>query len=117
MAKWQCIKNCGACCYLNPADRPSLEYFLTPAEMEFYRSLVAPDGWCIHYDRVKRECTIYEHRPYFCRVEAEVFEDLYGVPPAELDDFAIECCREHIGDIYGDNSPEMARFEQAVNYS
>ncbi|MEO0521169.1 MAG: YkgJ family cysteine cluster protein, partial [Cyanobacteria bacterium P01_A01_bin.116] len=22
MATWQCVKNCGACCQLDPADRP-----------------------------------------------------------------------------------------------
>jgi Fe-S-cluster containining protein len=115
MAKWQCIKNCGACCYLNPEERPGLEYFLTPEEMKFYLSLVGTDGWCIHYDRERRECKIYPDRPYFCRVEPEVFLKLYDVPPAELSDFAIECCREHIADIYGINSPEFDRFEQAIN--
>ncbi|NJN49534.1 MAG: YkgJ family cysteine cluster protein, partial [Alkalinema sp. RL_2_19] len=24
MATWQCVKNCGACCNLNPAERPEL---------------------------------------------------------------------------------------------
>lgn len=117
MAQWQCVKNCGACCYLNPVARPSLEYFLTPEEMAFYLTLVGEDGWCIHYDQSKRECTIYADRPFFCRVEAEVFLALYGVPPEELNEFAIECCREHITDMYGTDSPESQRFEAAISQS
>ncbi len=27
----------------------------------------AEDGWCIHFDRDARECTIYDRRPFACR--------------------------------------------------
>lgn len=27
------------------------------------------DGICFHLDREKKTCTIYEDRPYFCRIE------------------------------------------------
>ncbi|MCS6960439.1 MAG: YkgJ family cysteine cluster protein [Pseudanabaenaceae cyanobacterium SKYGB_i_bin29] len=114
MAKWQCVKNCGACCYLNPEERPYLQEFLTPEQLELYYSLIGTDGWCIHFDHPTRQCKIYNDRPYFCRVEASVFWELYGVLPEELDEFAIECCYEHIIDIYGENSPEYQQFYQAI---
>ncbi|GAB4134083.1 MAG: YkgJ family cysteine cluster protein [Cyanobacteria bacterium J069] len=114
MATWCCVKQCGACCNLNPADRPDLEEYLSPLELEEYLSLVGPDGWCIHFDADSRECTIYANRPRFCRVEAEVFQDLFGVEPEELNDFAIDCCRQQIEGVYGDRSLEMLRFDRAV---
>jgi hypothetical protein len=39
---------------------------------------------------------------------------MYGIEPAELNDFAIDCCLEHIEDLYGDRSLEMIRFQQQV---
>jgi len=114
MANWCCVKQCGACCNLNPADRPDLDQYLSAAELEQYFSLVGPDGWCVNYDAANRECRIYTDRPRFCRVETEVFRDLYGVAPQELNDFAIECCRQQIDGVYGDRSPERLRFDQAV---
>lgn len=114
MATWQCVKNCGACCQLDPADRPDLDDYLTPAELALYMSMVGKDGWCIHYDGAQRECRIYDQRPNFCRVEPKTFEQLYDVAPAELNDFAIECCEQQITGIYGSHSEEMTRFYQAV---
>ncbi|MEO1068097.1 MAG: YkgJ family cysteine cluster protein [Cyanobacteria bacterium J06638_6] len=114
MATWQCVKSCGACCFLAPAERPDLEAYLTPEQLTLYLSLVGEDGWCIHYDVGQRLCTIYPDRPSFCRVTADTFEAMFGIDNHELDDFAIDCCQEHIADIYGDSSPEMSRFEQAV---
>jgi uncharacterized protein len=114
MATWQCVKSCGACCYLAPDERPDLEAYLTPDQLALYLSLVGSDGWCIHYDPGDRRCTIYPDRPDFCRVTASTFETMFAIPPEDLDEFAIDCCQEHIADIYGADSPEMDRFNQAV---
>jgi uncharacterized protein len=114
MATWQCVKHCGACCQLDPTDRPDLDQYLMPDELELYLSLVGEAGWCIHYSHTARECQIYADRPRFCRVEADVFQDLYGIEPEELNDFAIECCQQQIEGVYGDRSLEMLRFERAV---
>jgi uncharacterized protein len=117
MATWQCVKQCGACCHLDVRDRPDLEEYLLPEELQLYLSMVGADGWCINYDRTARECLIYADRPRFCRVEADVFGDMYGIEPEELNDFAIECCEEQITGVYGDLSLEMVRFESAVGVS
>ncbi len=114
MATWHCVKQCGACCYLNPTERPDLEEYLSSEELTLYFSLVGEDGWCINFDHETRECRIYTDRPRFCRVEPDIFGDLYGIEPEELTDFAIECCQEHIGDLYGDRSLEMLRFEREL---
>ncbi|MBE9177699.1 YkgJ family cysteine cluster protein [Oculatella sp. LEGE 06141] len=114
MATWRCVKNCGACCQLDPADRPDLDQYLSPAELEQYLTLVGADGWCIHFDQVTRECRIYADRPRFCRVEPDVFHDLYGIEPDELNDFAIDCCHEQIESIYGYRSLELVRFNREV---
>ncbi|NJL81151.1 MAG: YkgJ family cysteine cluster protein [Nostocaceae cyanobacterium CSU_2_110] len=114
MATWQCVKQCGACCYLEPAERPDLEEYLSSQELAEYLSMVGEDGWCINYDHSQRECSIYGERPRFCRVEPEVFKDLFGIESEELNDFAIECCHQQIESIYGDRSLEMLRFDRAV---
>ncbi|WP_026072908.1 YkgJ family cysteine cluster protein [Nodosilinea nodulosa] len=114
MATWQCVKSCGACCFLAPAERPDLASYLTPDQLALYLSMVGEDGWCIHYSAGDRLCRIYPDRPDFCRVTFSTFESMFGIASDELDDFAIDCCQEHIGDIYGDPSPEMERFNRAV---
>lgn len=114
MATWQCVKNCGACCELSPADRPDLDKYLSPADLSLYMSMVSQDGWCIHYNKSQRSCTIYDERPSFCRVQADTFGQLYGIEPNELNDFAIECCEQQIDGIYGNISPEMDRFYEAI---
>lgn len=114
MATWQCVKQCGACCNLDPSDRPDLDLYLTPEELELYYSLVGADGWCIHYDHEARECSIYSNRPRFCRVDPEIFEAMYDIAPDDLNDFAIDCCRQQIEGVYGDRSLELIRFNQAV---
>ena len=115
MATWHCVQNCGACCYLDPSERPDLEEFLSTEELNLYLSLVGYDGWCIHYDRNTRQCRIYAERPRFCRVEPDVFKQMFDIEAEELDEFAIACCREHIEDIYGDRSLEMLRFDRAID--
>lgn len=114
MATWQCVKQCGACCQLDPGDRPDLEDYLSTDELALYLSLIGPDGWCIHFDPEHRECRIYPDRPSFCRVETESFGRMFGVEPEELNDFAIECCRQQIEGVYGDRSLELMRFNRAV---
>jgi len=76
--------------------------------------LVGEDGWCINYDKAKRECSIYDTRPNFCRVEQETFQQLYNIEPDKLNEFAIECCEQQISGIYGNKSAEMDRFYEAV---
>jgi hypothetical protein len=114
MTTWQCVHSCGACCFLAPDDRPDLAKYLTPEQLSHYLSLVGADGWCINYDKKTRICRIYDSRPDFCRVTPATFEAMFGVPANTLDDFAIACCQEHIKDIYGEQSTELARFNQTV---
>jgi Fe-S-cluster containining protein len=114
VATWCCVKQCGACCNLNPADRPELDQYLSPEDLEYYLSLVGEDGWCIHYDNQNRDCKIYSDRPWFCRVQIETFQQMFDIEPEELNDFAIECCQQQIDGVYGNQSVEMQRFNQAV---
>lgn len=108
------MKHCGACCHLDPAERPDLEDYLSPTELSLYLSMVGPDGWCINYDQTNRECRIYADRPKFCRVQPDTFRKMYGILPDELNDFAIECCNQQIEAVYGDRSLELLRFQREV---
>ncbi|CAM9447061.1 unnamed protein product [Chrysoparadoxa australica] len=112
---WACIQGCGACCYLAPDERPDLEEWLSEDDFKLYHSLVGSDGWCMHYDKTARACTIYEDRPQFCRVKPEVFESQFGVPPEDMESFCSDCCREHITDVYGETSGEMKAFNSAIS--
>ncbi|NEP13614.1 MAG: YkgJ family cysteine cluster protein [Symploca sp. SIO2C1] len=114
MAIWRCVKQCGACCYLDPAERPGLEEYLSLEELQLYLNMVGEEGWCVNFDHATRECRIYQNRPRFCRVEPDVFQDMYGIEPEELNDFAIDCCREQIEEVYGDRSLEILRFNREV---
>ncbi|MBE9047429.1 YkgJ family cysteine cluster protein [Pleurocapsales cyanobacterium LEGE 10410] len=112
--KWQCVSGCGACCNLAPEERLDLADYLSREELELYLSMVGEDGWCINYDRHTRKCQIYEQRPRFCRVQPEIFEDMYGVEAEEFDGFAISCCQQQITGVYGTASQELARYNQAI---
>ena len=79
-------------------------------------SMSADDGWCKHFDKEERACTIYEDRPRFCRVETETFGDMYGVEPEDMDDFCSACCREQIGDVYGRKRLVTVFTESGVFY-
>ncbi len=114
MEKWKCISGCGACCNLDPASRPDLDQYLTPEQLTRYLSMVGIDGWCINFDKVSRECQIYADRPEFCRVQADTFQSMFGVEPEDLEDFAIECCHQQIGDVYGEQSLELLKFNKEV---
>ncbi len=115
MANWSCMKHCGACCYLNPSERPELDDYLSQSELAQYHGLIGSDGWCIHYHQETRTCGIYEQRPNFCRVTPENFERMFGVTHPEFDQFAIACCCEQIESLYGEDSEEMTRYLEAVD--
>jgi uncharacterized protein len=114
MATWLCVKQCGACCNLDPSDRPDLGDYLPPEQLEIYLSMVGADGWCINLDRETRLCQIYDDRPAFCRVQVDTFTAMFGIEPEELNDFAIDCCRQQIEGVYGEDSEESIRFESEI---
>jgi uncharacterized protein len=114
MAAWHCMKHCGACCHLDPSDRPELADYLSAEELSLYVSLVGADGWCIHFDPSTRQCQIYDERPDFCRVRVDTFSRMFGIDPEDLNDFAIQCCEEQIEAVYGDRSLESLRFEREI---
>lgn len=114
MSNWRCVKNCGACCHLEPSERPGLEEYLSSDELDLYLSMVSEDGWCTHFNHETRECSIYEQRPRFCRVEPEIFASMYGISAEEFNDFAIECCQQQIVGVYGTQSEEMHRYNLQV---
>ncbi|KAL0344587.1 UNVERIFIED_CONTAM: hypothetical protein Sradi_4290000 [Sesamum radiatum] len=95
---WQCVQNCGACCKLDkgPTFPSPDEIFDDPSDIQLYESLVGEDGWCIHYDKSSRKCSIYAERPYFCRVEPEVFDRLYGI-----DKKKVQGLQEELTMLYG----------------
>lgn len=114
MATWQCIKGCGACCQLDPSDRPDLGEYLTDEELAHYLSLIGEDRWCINFDHQTRECRIYDNRPRFCRVQPDIFQQMYGIETAEFNDFAIDCCCQQIEGVYGKDSQEMGNYHSQV---
>lgn len=117
MKTWTCIQNCGACCHLEPSERPELDSYLSPTELEQYLSFVGEGGWCIHFDRRQRQCRIYADRPDFCRVRPDTFKKMYGIEPEVFDEFAIDCCHQQIEWLYGPDSAEMERYDRAVEKS
>jgi uncharacterized protein len=114
MATWQCMENCGACCHLDPHDRPDLDQYLDPESLKLYFSLVGEDGWCVNFDPHQRRCRIYDDRPWFCRVDAQGYQAMFGIEPEELNDFAIDCCLQQIEGVYGDRSLEEVRYRGTV---
>ncbi|WP_267383521.1 YkgJ family cysteine cluster protein [Cyanobacterium sp. uoEpiScrs1] len=114
MTIWQCVMGCGACCNLDPTDRPDLENYLTIEELTHYHNLVGKGGWCINFNHDTRKCRIYKERPNFCRVTPKIFEKMYKIKESEFNGFAIECCQQQIAGIYGENSLEMKHYNQEV---
>ncbi|XP_076946445.1 uncharacterized protein LOC143617943 [Bidens hawaiensis] len=115
-AVWQCVNNCGACCKLDKgASFPSpQEIFDDASDIQLYKSLVGSDGWCIHYEKTTRTCSIYDDRPYFCRVEPQVFENLYGIPQKKFNNEACSSCIDTIKAVYGSRLAELDRFKNAI---
>ncbi|ESW16490.1 hypothetical protein PHAVU_007G161000 [Phaseolus vulgaris] len=117
--KWHCVEGCGACCKLQkgPSFPSPEEYFDDPSDVELYKSLIGPDGWCIHYEKSTRKCSIYPDRPYFCRAEPEVFKSLFGVKEKNFHKEACSFCRDTIKAIYGSNSEELHNFNCSIRKS
>ncbi|PON72804.1 zinc/iron-chelating domain protein [Parasponia andersonii] len=113
---WQCVEGCGACCKLNkgPSFATPEEIFDDPSDIQLYKSMIGPDGWCIHYEKGTRKCSIYSERPYFCRVEPDVFQTLYGVPKKKFNKKACSSCRDTIKAIYGSDSKELDNFNRSI---
>ncbi|CAM6069937.1 unnamed protein product [Sphagnum tenellum] len=113
---WACVKGCGACCVLDKGpDYPPVEEILTdPDEVALFRSMVGADGWCIHYDKPSRSCTIHNERPRFCRVEPERFKDLYGIEEKDMDKVACGFCQDQIRSVYGGRSKELKTFQRVI---
>lgn len=111
---WRCVEGCGACCHLDPGDRPDLQDYLTAEELQHYLSLVGEDGWCINFDHQTRKCQIYEQRPRFCRVQPDIFQQMYQIEATEFNEFAIDCCRQQIDGVYGESSEEMTHYNAEI---
>ena len=109
---WSCISGCGACCRLDPQQRPEALDALSPGQRSQYLAMVGPDGWCIHFDTGSRRCRIYGERPEFCRVSSLV--ELFAVPSGQEAGFAIACCRQQIRGEHGGRSAVLKRFERAT---
>ena len=109
---WNCIKGCGACCKLDPSTRQEALAVLTEKQQEEFISLVGPDGWCIHYDKLKRSCNVYSQRPDFCHVS--LLPSLFNIDNDQHDMFAIECCTQHIKSTYGGKSKVMRKFRRSL---
>jgi uncharacterized protein len=114
LGKWQCVAGCGACCNLAPEERPDLAEYLSDEELKTYLSMVGENGWCINYDHDQRKCQIYEQRPRFCRVQPDTFKSMFGIESAEFNEFAIACCEDQITGVYGEESPELEHYYQAI---
>jgi len=113
--KWACIESCGACCKLELSGRPhTLSVFDNDEDKTLYMSMIGVDGWCINFNQDKKICMVYEQRPWFCRVEPDTFQDLYGTEADEMDEFCINCCQENIEDEYGSTSDVLRRFNGII---
>lgn len=116
------MPSCGACCFLGDYDESVLaDLLVSEVDIVEYLEMVGSDGWCRHFDKPSRGCTQYADRPRFCRVEFDVFHDLYDAQDAaDMNRIAIECCEHHIDNIYpdlGDDEGEdqMARFQRIIS--
>lgn len=118
VSTWQCMKGCGACCFLGDYDSDTLlELLKCPSDVEAYLDMIGEDGWCRHFDKQGKRCTQYGARPSFCRVDFDVFHSLYGVQsPEELNSFAIQCCEEHITAVYPSLEDESEPSEELSNF-
>ncbi|KAI5395460.1 hypothetical protein KIW84_061870 [Lathyrus oleraceus] len=116
---WHCVEGCGACCKLQkgPSYPSPEEIFTNTSDVELYNSLIGPDGWCIHYEKSTRKCSIYSDRPYFCRAEPEVFKSLFGVKEKNFNKEACSSCRDSIKAVYGSNSKELHSFDKSIKSS
>ena len=112
-SSWKCVDNCGACCKLEPQERVEALEALSAKDQGLFLSMVLPDGWCRHYDKARRKCSIYEQRPSFCNVK--YLATIYNIKKENENEFAINCCKQQISHIYGKRSKEMKYFKRSVN--
>ncbi len=112
---WKCVRNCGACCKLDPTERQEALAVLNECQLKKYIEMVGEDGWCKYFDSNSRICRIYEERPDFCRVDN--LPMLFEIPKRDLDSFAISCCHQQISSIYGENSIEKQSFDKNLRKS
>ncbi len=120
--QWQCISGCGACCRLDPEQRQEALAALSSQQQQAYLAMVAPDGWCVHFDTGRRRCRIYSERPDFCHVRtllALFAPDLAGADaprswPDAAHQLAISCCEQQIRSEYGGRGKVMRRFQRAT---
>ncbi|XP_010259976.1 PREDICTED: uncharacterized protein LOC104599228 [Nelumbo nucifera] len=113
---WRCAQGCGACCKLDkgPSFATPEEIFEDPSDIQLYRSLIGTDGWCIHFEKITRTCSIYSDRPYFCRVEPDIFQALYGIDKKRFNKEACSFCQDTIKAIYGSHSKELDNFNRTI---
>ena len=109
IGSWVCMKNCGACCFLGATDSPD-----DAAVAAQLLDMTGNDGWCVHFDKQTRSCSIHETKPAFCRTSPESFADLYGVHEEEFETVARSSCCEAIGDVYGVESLELSRYKETA---
>ena len=115
MKSWSCIKNCGACCRFDLDDREDLSEALSSEDIALIKSMTSKDGWCKYLDKSNKNCTIYETRPHFCRVNE--FSKSFKGYLKNGDKFLIDCCTQHISSIYGSKSEQIKAFKTAVSKS
>lgn len=117
------MSECAACCFLGDYDDDVIENMLkSENDVADYLSMIGSDGWCVHLDKLSKRCSMYGSRPRFCRVELDVFRDLYDVQTEEeLNEFAIACCEDHISNVYpaldlndGEDSAQLKRFKAGI---
>ena len=113
MKSWSCIENCGACCRFDLAERDGLQEILSNKDIALINSMTNKDGWCKYFDKSKRNCTIYDSRPHFCRVNE--FSTSFKGYLKNGDKFLIDCCKQHISSIYGKKSNQMKVFKTAIS--
>ncbi|GAB2268046.1 hypothetical protein Dimus_003021 [Dionaea muscipula] len=114
--QWQCVKGCGACCKLakGPSFATLEEIFDNPSDIQLYRSLIGSDGWCKHFDKNTRTCSIYADRPYFCHVQPDIFQTLYGIDERKFNKEACSFCKDTIKATYGPRSEELHSFNSTL---
>uniref|UniRef100_M1C7J3 Uncharacterized protein n=1 Tax=Solanum tuberosum TaxID=4113 RepID=M1C7J3_SOLTU len=114
---WQCVQNCGACCKLDKGPNfPSAEeIFDDPSDIEVGWLVVSGSRRkCFFYAVVKYQDMIEFNRPYFCRVEPDIFETLYGIETKKFNKEACSCCIDTIKAVYGSTSKELENFNAAI---
>ena len=118
LISWGCVSECGACCYLARKHRPQVNEWLKGSEERaLYDSLIGHDGWCTRFDAAKRQCSDYDNRPRFCRVDAASWEtasDAGNSGPGAAARLARKACRFWIGLVHGKRSTEMRRYNRSM---